>query len=107
MNQIWNLRRRQNNMNINTYDRVVGMKGAMNTTKVPIERIIKSNLDIIVDMAGTSSIEEAWDVFTNNPDLADEIRDDFGYDWQIIKEIVEREGYTFTIADKRRYKYRE
>ena len=94
-------------MNINTYDRVAGMRGAMNTISVPIERVIKSNLDIIVDMTNTCSLDEAWDVFTNNADLADEIREDFGYDWQIIKEIVEREGYTFTLADKRRYKYHE
>lgn len=65
--------------------------------KIPLERLVKNNLDIITDMANTSSLEEAWEVFTNDKELAEEIKRDFGYEYTELKQACEKNGFTYVI----------
>lgn len=65
--------------------------------KVSIERLVKNNLSTITDMAGTSSLEEAWEIITNNPELADEIKRDFGYEYTELKSVCDKHNYTYII----------
>jgi len=73
------------------------MEVADKMNKVSIERLVKNNLSTITDMAGTSSLEEAWEIITNDKELADEIARDFGYQFTELKEVCEKNGFTYII----------
>jgi hypothetical protein len=73
------------------------MEVADKMNKISIERLVKNNLSTITDMAGTSSLEEAWEIITNDKELADEIARDFGYSWSELKQVCEKNGFTYII----------